>query len=95
MKLKREGFTTPEFAAWSGRSVVLMEMDFPQTKPLAAELQRENQDLAEKYKVEGFPTFLIPAADGRMIGGLRYQAGGPHAWIAAVEAILAKTQPGK
>lgn len=92
MKLKREVFTTPEFAAWAGRSVVLLEVDFPRAKPLPAEQQRDNQALVEKYNVEGFPTILILAADGREIGRLGYQAGGAKAWIAAAEQIIAKGQ---
>lgn len=92
VKLKREVFATPEFAAWAGNAVVLLEVDFPRAKPLAAEQQRENQGLAEKYSIEGFPTILILAADGREIGRLGYQEGGPKAWIAAAEQIIAKGQ---
>lgn len=92
IKLKREVFATPEFAAWAGTSAVLLEVDFPRAKPLAAEQQRENHALAEKYGIEGFPTILILAADGREIGRLGYQAGGAKAWIAAAEQIIAKQQ---
>lgn len=87
-----EVFTTPEFAAWAGRSVVLLEVDFPRSKPLAADLQRDNQAMAEKYGIEGFPTILILAADGRELGRLGYQPGGAKAWIAAAEQIMAKGQ---
>ena len=92
MKLKREVFTTPEFAEWAGRSVVLLEVDFPRSKPLAADLQRDNQAMAEKYDIEGFPTILILAADGRELGRLGYLPGGAKAWIAAAEQIMAKGQ---
>jgi len=92
IKLKREVFDTPEFVAWAQRSAVLLEVDFPQGKPLSADQQRENQRLAEKYAVEGFPTILILSADGTERGRLGYQAGGPKAWIAAADALVAKTK---
>lgn len=94
-KLQHDVFDTPEFAAWAKHAVVLMKVDFPQDKPLAEEQQKENQGLADRYQVEGFPTVLILAPDGTEIGRLGYRDGGPKAWIAAAEAIIAKTPPAK
>ncbi len=88
IKLKKEVFSTPEFAAWTTGKVVLMEVDFPQQgKPSEAQ-QRENQGLAEKYHIEGYPTILILSAEGKELGRLGYKAGGPQAWTAAAQAIL-------
>jgi protein disulfide-isomerase len=93
MKLKREVFTTPEFAAWAARSVTLLEVDFPKGKPLVVDQQRENQALADKHNIQGFPTILILTPEGREVGRLGYKAGGAQAWIAAVEQIIAQGQP--
>jgi protein disulfide-isomerase len=90
IKLKKEVFDTPEFAAWSTEKVLLLEVDFPRAKAQTAEQQKENQVLAEKYSIEGFPTILVLDAAGKELGRLGYQEGGPKAWIAAAEAILAK-----
>lgn len=90
IRLKKEVFDTPEFAAWAKEKVVLLEIDFPQGKPLAPEAKQENQRLAEKYRIEGFPTIVILDAGGKELGRLGYQRGGPAAWIAAAEAIIAK-----
>jgi len=95
IKLKHEVFDTPEFAAWAKRSVVLMVVDFPQTRTLPDQQKQENQGLAERYQVDGLPTVLLLAANGTEIGRLGYQDGGPKAWIAAAEAIIAKAQPSK
>jgi thioredoxin-related protein len=94
-KLKHEVFDTPEFAAWAKNSVVLMEVDFPQNRPVSDEQKKENQGLAERYQVDGFPTVLLLASNGTEIGRLGYQDGGPKAWIAAAEAIIAKAPPAK
>lgn len=89
IKLDREVFSTPEFAEWAERSAVLMKVDFPRQKPMSADQQRDNQALAEKYGVEGFPTVVFLSADGKELGRLGYRPGGAKAWIAAAEQIIA------
>lgn len=88
VRLKKEVFDTPVFIEWAKRSVVLLEVDFPQGKPQAASLQQENRALSERYGIEGYPTIVLLTAEGRELGRLGYQAGGPEAWIAAAEAML-------
>jgi thioredoxin-related protein len=90
MRLKREVFDTPEFAAWAKDSAVLLEVDFPEQKSIPAAQQQENQELAERYGVRGFPTVMILAADGSVLGRLGYMPGGAPAWIAAAERIIAQ-----
>lgn len=89
IKLKKEVFSTPEFAAWAKDKVVLLEVDFPRKSPLAEAQKRENEALAEKYKIDGFPTILILSPDGKELGRLGYEEGGPKAWTAAADKILA------
>ena len=89
VKLKAEVFSTPEFAAWAKDKVVLLEVDFPRKTQLAADLAKENQALAEKHEIQGFPTIVLLSATGEEIGRLGYKAGGPKVWIAAAEALLA------
>ncbi len=88
IRLKAEVFDTTTFKEWAARSVILLEVDFPQGKPLAESQQRENSMLAERFGIEGFPTIVLLSAEGRELGRLGYQAGGPEAWIAAADAIL-------
>lgn len=90
MKLHREVFDTPGFRDWAARTAVPLVVDFPQNAPQTPAQAQENQALAERYGIKGFPTVLLLTADGREIGRLGYQAGGPQPWIAAAEAILAK-----
>lgn len=88
IKLKKEVFSTPEFAAWATGKVVLMEVDFPQQGKLSDAQQKENQAMAEKYHIEGFPTVLILSPEGKELGRLGYKQGGAQAWTAAAQAIL-------
>ena len=88
IKLKKEVFNTPEFAAWAKGKVVLLEVDFPRKAPLAAAQTQENEGLAKKYGIEGFPTIVLLSADGKELGRLGYQEGGPKAWTAAAQKLL-------
>jgi protein disulfide-isomerase len=87
IKLKAEVFSTPEFKAWAAQNVVLLELDYPRAKQ-DAELKAQNAQLLKKYKVEGFPTILFLTADGRELGQMGYQAGGPTAWTADAYKII-------
>ena len=58
----------PEFAEFS-KKLVLVELDFPQEKELPAELKKQNAELAEKFKVDGYPCTVVLAADGETVLG--------------------------
>lgn len=83
-RLDREVFSTPTFARWAARSVVLLEVDFPR-RGLSAEQTRENRRLAERYGVQGFPTVLFLDADGDVLGRTGYREGGARAWTEHAE----------
>jgi thiol:disulfide interchange protein len=93
VRLKAEVFDTPEFAAWAAAKVVLLEADFPNENPPAPAQAEENQALAAQFRIEGFPTIVIFKADGTELGRLGYMQGGPAAWIAAADGILATAKP--
>ena len=88
VKLKAEVFDTPEFKDWAGKNLVLLELDFPRAKPQDEATKKQNQDMAQKYKVEGFPTILFLKPDGTSVGTMGYQAGGPKPWIQSAQKIL-------
>jgi thioredoxin-related protein len=89
MKLKREVFDTPQFAEWAGRNVILLELDFPKNKKLPAETEKQNQELAAKYKIQGYPTILLLDDAGNVAGQTGYVAGGPVAWINEAQGLIA------
>lgn len=87
IKLNREVFSTPEFAEYAGKHLVLVEVDFPRRKQLSDEQVRANRALAATYRVKGYPTIIILNSDGRKIGELGYMRGGPKPFIAELEKI--------
>jgi len=89
-KLDAEIFSQEKFKDYAKDKLVLVEVDFPQAKPLPAAKQKANDELAKKYKIEGFPTVLVFNADGKKVAELGYTKGGPEAFIAELEKALKK-----
>jgi protein disulfide-isomerase len=87
IKLNKEVFSQPAFLSYAQTNLVLVEVDFPQRKKLAAEQKQANNALAKKYKVEGYPTIIVLNGEGKKVGELGYQPGGPKAFIAALEKL--------
>lgn len=88
MKMRRDVFLKPAFTNYAQSNLVLVEIDFPRRKPLAPGVQKANQQLAQQYDVQGFPTLLLLNADGGRIGNVNYANGGPGMFIAEVEKLL-------
>src|SRR3954471_16135308 len=65
IKLDKEVFSTPEFAEYAKKNLVLVEVDFPNKKPQSAELKKANEALQEKYKIEGYPTVIVLNSEGK------------------------------
>lgn len=81
IRLHDEVFDFPEFQEYAEKNLILLELDFPRGKRLPAELVAQNEELQERFGVEGFPTILMLDAEGRPFGRTGYQAGGPAAYV--------------
>ncbi|MCS6970649.1 MAG: thioredoxin family protein [Planctomycetota bacterium] len=88
IRLKSEVFDTAEFAAWAKEKVVPLVIDFPMRSPLPPAQARENEELQNRYRIQGYPTIVILRPDGSEVGRLGYVRGGAAAWIAAAEKII-------
>lgn len=88
IRLKKEVFNQPEFKSWADDNVILLELDFPQRVEQSEQLKAQNEALAKKYSIEGFPTVLIVNAEGEELARAGYKPGGPKVWTEAVEELL-------
>lgn len=87
IKLHKEVFSQPAFLDYAKANLVLVEVDFPQKKKLEPEQKKANDALAKKYKIEGYPTIIVLDGQGKKLGELGYQPGGPKAFIASLEKL--------
>ena len=62
-KLHADVLESEEFAKFA-ESYVLVELDFPRRKEQSDELKAANRELAEQFKITGYPTVVILDADG-------------------------------
>jgi len=92
IKLNKEVFTTSEFAEYAKKNLVLVELDFPRSKPQSDALKKANAELQQKHGASGFPTLLVLNGDGKELWKqVGYMAGGPKAWIAKLDEAKKKS----
>ncbi|MDD5140673.1 MAG: thioredoxin family protein [Verrucomicrobiales bacterium] len=86
IKFDKETLSTDKFAEYAKTHLELVVVDFPNKKPQSDALKAANKALGEKYKANGYPTFVLLNADGKEIGRqVGYAPGGPEAFIAKLE----------
>ena len=90
MKLDSEIFSKKAFKDYVKGKFVLLKLDFPRRKTLSATLKAQNNRLARKYGISGFPTVLILDAKGAKIAQGGYMRGGPEAFIAFLKQVKSK-----
>jgi thioredoxin-related protein len=89
--LDRQVFSKPEFKDYANKNLVLLEIDFPRMggprwKAQSDALRKQNEELAVKYQIYGFPTIVVLNGDGKMVGELGYMDG-PTSFIAELEKL--------
>jgi len=64
-KLHRTVLTADVFTKFAKDHLVLVEVDFPRSKPQSDALKASNQALQTKFGITGFPTVIVLDADGK------------------------------
>jgi thioredoxin-related protein len=84
--LQKEVLSAHEFEQYAAKNFILLEIDFPRTKPQSTELAQQNQTLAQRFGIDGFPTLILLNVDGKKLGEL---AGyNPHAgWQGYIDSL--------
>ena len=90
IKLDKEVFSQAEFAEYAKKNLVLVELDFPRSKEQSKELKAQNTKLQGEFKIQGYPTIIVLNSEGKKVGELGYQPGGPKAFIAELDKLKAK-----
>jgi protein disulfide-isomerase len=84
-KLDAEIFSQQEFKEYAAKKLVLVELDFPKGFQLPDATKKQNEALAKKFQIRGYPTIIVTSPSGNKKGELGYMEGGPKAFIKALE----------
>lgn len=60
--MRKNVFSKKEFVTTASKKFILVELDFPKSDKALAD---KNQPLAEKYRIEGFPTVILFTPAGK------------------------------
>jgi thioredoxin-related protein len=96
IRLQKEVFLTETFTKWAKDNVVLVELDYPKSKPQTDAIKQQNSQLQQTFSVQGYPTvFFVNAKktekekyDLTSLGKTGYVAGGPDKWIEGANAMI-------
>ena len=90
-KLESEILKSDEFKNYAKDNLALFVADFPRSIQQPRELAEQNQELAMKYGVEGFPTVvLLNGEDGKEIARTGYRAIDAKAYVEHIRKLLKK-----
>jgi protein disulfide-isomerase len=90
IKLDKEVFSKAEFKDYAKQNLVLVEVDFPNSKPQSKKLKEQNEKLQKEHGIRGYPTIVVLNPEGKKVGELGYEAGGPKNFIAKLDALKGK-----
>jgi thiol-disulfide isomerase/thioredoxin len=82
MKMHREVLATPEFKEFSEREILYVVLQFLRYQPQPAALREANERAAARYRVNGFPTYILLDSSGKELARhVGFMPGGPQAMI--------------
>ena len=87
-KLNDEVFKQKEFEDYAEENLVLVKVDFPKKIEQSMETKMYNQQLAQKFGVQGFPTIILFDKLGQPVAKTGYQDGGAANYVRYLESFL-------
>jgi len=90
VRLRSEALDTKDFEKFAADNLILFEADFPRSKKISDKVKKQNDELASKYGVRGYPTVFLLDAEGKELGKTGYQEGGGEAYVKHLKELLDK-----
>ncbi len=88
--LDREVFSKAEFKNFAPGKFVLVELDFPPQPDPAQKDQQGNMELAEKFRIIGFPTTIVLDSNGVELARQEGYANDPPGFMAWLKELAAR-----
>jgi protein disulfide-isomerase len=90
-RLSDEVFSKKEFEDFANKNLVLVKVDFPRNIEQSNATKYYNQQLANMYGVEGFPTIILLDKNGRGLLKTGYIQGGVDNYIQQLKEYMPHT----
>jgi protein disulfide-isomerase len=87
-RLSNEVFSKSEFEQYADDNLILVKIDFPRNIEQSTDTKMYNNQLAQRFGIEGFPTILLFNPQGQLVLKTGYQEGGPTAYINSLKRYL-------
>lgn len=87
-RLNNEVFSQSEFEKFAKENLVLVKIDFPKNIEQSMETKMYNNQLAQRFGVEGFPTIFLLNKNGELLLQTGYQPGGPVNYINHLKSYM-------
>ena len=87
-RLKEEVFSKSAFKNYASNNLILLELDFPRKKSQLSNIKQQNNNLAKKYKIRGYPTIILINEKGDVIAKTGYKRGGSDKYIKHLKNLL-------
>lgn len=87
-RLSNEVFSKSEFENFAEEKLILVKIDFPQNIEQSAETKMYNNQLAQRFGVEGFPTIFLLKSNGSVALKTGYLPGGPVNYVNQLKSYL-------
>jgi thioredoxin-related protein len=82
IKMDKEVFDGSQFLDFAAKNLVLVKVDFPRKAAQSPNEKSQNEELAKKYAIEGFPTYILLDSNGKEVRRqVGYLQGGATAFI--------------
>jgi thioredoxin-related protein len=88
IKFDHDVLSTDAFATYAKANLELVKLDFPRHTEQDAALKQANQELYQRFNVDGYPTYILLNPSGKELGRqVGYAEGGPTAFIAELDGF--------
>ena len=82
IKMDKEVFDQSQFSDFAGKKLILVKVDFPRKAAQSPAEKSQNEELAKKYAIEGFPTYILLDSSGKEVRRqVGYLQGGATSFI--------------
>jgi protein disulfide-isomerase len=80
--MDKEVFNQSQFSDFALKNLVLVKLDFPRKAAQSPAVKSQNEELAKKFGIEGFPTYILLDPSGKEVRRqVGYLQGGATAFM--------------